>query len=135
MLRPQFCFMTLEYFGIRIFWHRDTSAEMSIALHCAETSMCQNILVPKCPSALQCPNVILMKRPWCQNIPMPKYTCAKISSYRKALLMKCLCQNVFSQNVMYRNGPKPPNFITNFTIKRNVVSKENLFKHEPHWHR
>ena len=86
-----------ERFGMGIFCHFPKC-------RCAETSMCQNILVPKCPRA------ITSLCPWCWNISMPKCSRAKLSSCQKVPVMKFLCPNISCWNIRCRNKSKPNDY-------------------------
>ena len=93
----------LEHYSTRIFRHTDISAyvhfgtlqsniDISAQVPMCQKYMCQNFLVPKCPSAKmsQCCNIPVLKHPWCQKIPMPKRSCAEMSLCQKVHRMKCL---------------------------------------------
>ena len=78
-------------------------------MHGAKMYTCRNVHVPKysCAEMFQCRNIPVPKHPWYRNIPMLKYSRAKISSCQKVLVMKCLCQNVSCRTFRCRNKPKP----------------------------
>ena len=102
------------HLGTGTFWHIDILAKWKFQHSNTFLHRCQNVCakmsVPKHPYCFA----------WCQNFPVPKRLCAKmslcqkvsmlkcpLSPHRNVPVMKCPCRNVSCWNVRFRNKPKP----------------------------